>query len=501
MNIVKWNVVKELSASSRFDRAGVLEPVRAALRRWLSIDLITQLALGAAFATLAGMVVFGSWVAERMERGVVEHAAVNAALHLDSFVEPHLQSLHNGGELSEAARQALLGLSDKGRQGHVISAIRIWRPEGSVAFSSVPGDGAAAPAMMPEIQKALNGSVQTQFERSGSWWPWNGIERGAVLKLYAPMHHPPAMTVIAVAEVHQDASDLASSLAEARFETGAFLALLSLIMSGSMFTIVRKSGSLLAEHRRALSARVKELSAALDENNELQRRILDGNRRSAETNDRILRRISAELHDGPVQLIALALLRLEGVRSDEKPGTPDAAGNDNDDVQAIESALRDALKEIRGMSSGLSLPKLEGASVRQAVEYAVMNHESRSRTRVKLHIGEELPKVASPVFLTCLYRFVQEALNNAFRHAGGKDQSVKVLAEGGFLIVEVADGGPGFISDAVPPAGDGTKGLGLIGLKDRISALGGELDIASNAGAGTRLKARFSLGNTDGIAL
>ena len=115
--------------------------------------------------------------------------------------------------------------------------------------------------------------------------------------------------------------------------------------------------------------------------------------------------------------------------------------------------------------------------------------------------GKDLPKAASPVFLTCLYRFVQEALNNAFRHAGGKDQSVKVLTEGGFLIVEVADGGPGFISDAVPPAGDGTKGLGLIGLKDRISALGGELDIASNAGAGTRLKARFSLGNTDGIAL
>lgn len=491
--------MSEQTVSSRLAEAGWWEPWRALLRRLLAIDLITQMALAAAFATLAGMSIFGSWVADRMERGVVEHAAVNAVLHLDSFVEPHLQALHATRDLPDDSQRALRSLGANGADGHAIKAIRIWRRDASLAFSSVKGDTEAGspPVRSAALDKALQGSVQTKFERTGSWWPWSKAERGAVLKLYAPMHHPPTMEEIAVAEVHQDASVLARSLAEARFETGAFLALLSLIMSGSMFAIVRKSGHLLAEHRRALSARVKELSSLLVENTELQRRILDGNRRSAETNDRILRRISAELHDGPVQLIALALLRLEGVRGDEKP----AAAEADDDVQAVESALRDALKEIRGMSSGLSLPKLEGASVRQAVEYAVMNHESRSRTRVKLHATDDLPKTASPVFLTCLYRFVQEALNNAFRHAGGKDQSVKIMSEGGFLIVEVADGGPGFDSETLQPAADGTKGLGLIGLKDRISALGGELDIASSAGTGTRLKARFSLGATDGIAL
>jgi signal transduction histidine kinase len=189
-----------------------------------------------------------------------------------------------------------------------------------------------------------------------------------------------------------------------------------------------------------------------------------------------------------VQLIALALLRLEGLRPNGHIVPGDTSGVD--DVGAIEAALRDALKDIRGMSSGLSLPKMEGSTLTQVLEYAVRNHERRSRTRVTLALAPNLPRSVSPQLLACLYRFTQEGLNNATKHAGGKDQAVRAYFDGQQLVVEVRDGGPGLAAPQAMPDHD-NKGLGLTGLIDRIESLHGKLDIDSPAGSGTTLKARF----------
>ncbi|MEQ1719117.1 MAG: histidine kinase [Hyphomicrobium sp.] len=462
---------------------------------WSALDIVTKFSLVAVLAIMSGMGVFGWWVAQRIERGIIEHAAVNAALHLDSFVEPHLQDLYRGTVLPEEAKQALNALVSSSAKGHALTSVTIWNSNGRAVYSTDTSLDLAALETPAEVLRALGGSVENRFEHAG--WvageaaqggPQGGTP-GAVLRLFAPMHYTPTLEPIGVAEVHERAGRLAEVVTSARFETAGLLALLSLAMAGSMFGIVRKAGRTIAEQKSALTSRVGDLSSLLVENTDLQRRILDANLRSTETNDRILKRISAELHDGPVQLVALALLRLEGVRNVQ--GDAQAPDRVDDDVEAIESALRDALKEIRGLSSGLSLPKLEGASVRQAIEYAVMNHECRSRTRVKLALGEGLPKSAAPLFLTSLYRFIQEGLNNAVRHAGGKDQAVTARFENGDFVLEVSDGGPG-MAGAVKPVMSDTKGLGLIGLADRIEALGGQFEIDTSEGAGLCLRARFA---------
>lgn len=445
---------------------------------------VTDFALVAALVALAGMAIMSWWVSQRIEQGVVDNAVANITLHLDSFVEPHLQALNDGDSLPAESAAALSGLLSSGTDGHTVTEITIWDRSGRPVFSTNAGKMATTEEAPLAVRHALAGSVGSRYQRPEGWW---GGEEKAQLSIYAPMHHTPTMKLIAAAEVHQSAGRLASALARTRLQTGLLLGLLSLAIAASMFGIVRKSSRTIAKQRSDLAQRVAQLSGLLTENTELQRRILEANRRSTGINDRMLKRVSAELHDGPVQLIALALLRLEGVRSDET-----TAQDTESDVDAIESALRDALKEIRGLSSGLSLPKLENASVRQAVEYAVMNHESRSRTRVKLDIGEGLSGKASPVFLTCVYRFVQEALNNAVRHAMGKDQAVHAFTKAGDIVIEVRDGGPGIDTSALDPAAREGKGLGLIGLADRIEALGGILEIAGNAGRGACLRAVFA---------
>ena len=89
----------------------------------------------------------------------------------------------------------------------------------------------------------------------------------------------------------------------------------------------------------------------------------------------------------------------------------------------------------------------------------------------------------------CLYRFVQEGLNNAFRHAGGRGQTLRAEIVDGLLEVEVSDKGLGY---AVTPQLWSNSGLGLVGLKDRVSSLGGTLELRALPEGGRALLARFS---------
>ena len=85
-----------------------------------------------------------------------------------------------------------------------------------------------------------------------------------------------------------------------------------------------------------------------------------------------------------------------------------------------------------------------------------------------------------------MFRFVQEGLNNAFRHAGGAGQSVAVTLENRTLRVVVADAGGGF------DVREGGEGLGLAGLRERVESLGGTFAVDSSP-SGTRLTMKLRL--------
>jgi signal transduction histidine kinase len=101
--------------------------------------------------------------------------------------------------------------------------------------------------------------------------------------------------------------------------------------------------------------------------------------------------------------------------------------------------------------------------------------------------------VSLPVKIT-IYRLIQEALNNAYRHAGGQGQQVTVRCSGELVTVDVADSGPGFA-----PADnlDTQEHLGLVGMRERVESLGGRFSVVSAPGAGTRVRAELAWGAQD----
>jgi signal transduction histidine kinase len=155
----------------------------------------------------------------------------------------------------------------------------------------------------------------------------------------------------------------------------------------------------------------------------------------------------------------------------------------------VQTAVRSALAELRSISAGLWLPALEPLSASEVAQRAVHDYEAKTGRSVSLSIAD-LPGSAPLPVKIALYRLLQEALMNGFRHAPAAGQSIHIWAEDGQLRAQVADGGPGFDPQAVV-ARNGH--LGLVGMRERVELLGGAFDVVSHPGQGTVVRARLPL--------
>ena len=133
-------------------------------------------------------------------------------------------------------------------------------------------------------------------------------------------------------------------------------------------------------------------------------------------------------------LLTFTLLKLNRLapiveRSGEKKGL--------DDLKGLTEVLGQTLREVREISTGLSLPELNSASIHDAIHLAVRRHQEFTGTKVSVTC-ENLPVSATLGQKTCAYRVVQEGLANTFRHA--QNMSPSVFARGGAEIVWVGGG-------------------------------------------------------------
>ena len=209
-----------------------------------------------------------------------------------------------------------------------------------------------------------------------------------------------------------------------------------------------------------------------------------------EYSDQVMKRVGADLHDGPAQLIGLSLLRLDAghayaeMRSGQPAEPPEIEGGELD---ATRQALRDALSEIRNLAHGLVLPEIEKLSLQEAIKLAVLKHEQRTGTTVELKVSQLAGGVPSWL-KRFVYRFAQEGLMNAYRHAGGVGQCLEVVQGGSALEVKVSDQGPGYVAKI---QNEGRTSLGLAGLRERAGAIGAVIDIQSAPGVGTCMRTRI----------
>src|SRR5690606_11971659 len=136
-------------------------------------------------------------------------------------------------------------------------------------------------------------------------------------------------------------------------------------------------------------------------------------------NERLLAQVGSDIHDGPLQLLTLVILRL--TRAAGMMAGKD--GSESAELQATIQLATETMEELRNISTGLVLPELAPLSPEQSIELAITRHEEGTGTTVRRKIGS-LPANTSMAIKICAYRVVQEALNNAFRHGGNAEPLV-----------------------------------------------------------------------------
>jgi signal transduction histidine kinase len=455
------------------------------------LTLTERFTLVSLVVLVVGMVGIGAWVSNEIEAGVVNRTGATNALFVNSFVAPHLQSLSEGGSLSREEKWELSQLLRDTSFGQQIVAFKVWDLTGLVLYSTDEVTTGQRFELDDELQRAAHGYVSSELSNLDE--PENAPQRAISPRLqetYSPVRLSGTNQIIAVAEFYQRVEGLEREMAVARQRSWLVVGGAMLLIYVLLVYFVSTVDRTIRRQQYALNDQVNRLTELLAQNRELDERVRRAAARTTAINERFLRRISAELHDGPIQELALALLRMDDVlASAEQCASPDCGLHHTDHLAVVKRSLEHSLKETRALAAGMGVPELDPLSPADILRRVVRAHEQKTSSKVTLNAGRLPDKAVLPVKIT-LYRLVQEALRNAYQHAGGIGQQVNVRAEAGWLEIEIADGGPGF--DSSLRNGD-TEHLGLIGMRERVESLGGRFRIESQPGNGTRVIAWLPL--------
>lgn len=431
---------------------------------------------------LVAAVAVGFFVSDRIEEAVVRNTANATALYMESFIAPLTQDLAAREDLSEGSRAEIGRLLAETALGKRVVSFKIWRPGGLVVDASNLAIVGQRFAPTENLKRAWSGEVRADFNDTADAEDAGEHALGLpLLEIYSPIREIGSGKVIAVAEFYEIATQLQQDLARARALGWATVGGVMALIAASLFAIVRRGSATIDRQLAALS----DLSAR---NVALRLRVQGAAARFSAMNDQTLRRIGADLHDGPAQLMGFAALRLDALRADI------ATEKGQAEWQAIRDAVKDAIHEIRTISRGLSLPDIEHRSLAEIVQAVAEAHAARTGSPVVVHATAGPPREVPAAVKICCLRFVQEGLTNAWRHAAGKGLEVRLDIVGDRLALAVLDRGPGVGKLPVEPTPDET-GLGLGGMIDRVESLGGHLELRNRADApGAELHMTLDLG-------
>lgn len=191
------------------------------------------------------------------------------------------------------------------------------------------------------------------------------------------------------------------------------------------------------------------------------------------------RRLSREIHDGPAQMLANVLIRSDIVDKTIRQRGIDAGMKE---IKDMKENVRNALFEVRRIIYDLRPMALDDLGLIPTLRRYLTTVEEYHNTKIDFHIRGKETRY-SEKFETAVFRLIQEAVQNAVKHSGASLIKVYLEATGERLNILVEDNGIGFNKEEKKD-----KSFGLLGMRERIQMLEGDLDINSEIGKGTKIK-------------
>jgi signal transduction histidine kinase len=195
--------------------------------------------------------------------------------------------------------------------------------------------------------------------------------------------------------------------------------------------------------------------------------------------DQTRRRIERDLHDGIQQRLVALALKLRLAEANVPPGIPEL----RQEISALDVGLLEAVEELRELSRGIHPAILSKGGLGPALK--ALSRRSAVPMALDVRVDHRLPETVE----AAAYYVAAEALTNVAKHADASVVELSAAIADGHLTLVIRDDGAG--------GADPSRGTGLIGLTDRVEAVGGTLTVASQRGQGTTLRAELPVGGQD----
>ncbi|WP_158665263.1 sensor histidine kinase [Ensifer adhaerens] len=432
------------------------------------LRLETQFILIASLVVLALMVTLAILTTNRLERAVLNTAGSLGAASLETLVAPLISSEDiERGELAPAIERQLGDLVAASALGQHVHELKIWRPDGSILYSS-SGLSVTEKVVFDELKRALSGEIVVGRTEIQKHKYANGAQRDTSIEIYAPLIRDAGGRVILVGEFYERPDVLLQELSDAWLSTVRCVLLITVPMLALLFLIVRRGSRLIDQQHDAIRRSLTRAVELSNQNCRLRSAADNARLEAGKLNEMILNQIGSDLHDGPVQLLTLVKLRLSDLAGAD--GGQSQGRQDSGKLVAIVSAV---LEDLRSISSDLVLPELDDMPLTEAIQLAVSRHVDLTGRDVEV-VGTIASSRIDAHLNICVYRFIQEALMNAERHAPGNRQRVQLATRRSFLFVRVSDVG----HTAAEQARGGSAGrssIGTVAQKRRVRAFGGRM--------------------------
>ncbi len=206
-------------------------------------------------------------------------------------------------------------------------------------------------------------------------------------------------------------------------------------------------------------------------------------RRIIDLQDRERRLVAYDIHDGFVQDVVGAQLLFEGFRFK----LADAGVDVEEELDMLRKTLQKAINEGRRLISELRPMVIDEMGIVEAIRYLIDEEESLGRLEIDFQHDIKFDRLESTLE-GIAFRIIQESLSNIVRHSGAKNAAISLMQHDRKFVMEVVDHGKGFNVADVPKSR-----FGLEGIRERSRLYGGEAEISSTPGKGTRVRVELPI--------
>lgn len=454
------------------------------------VSFSRQFLLVSSALLVLGMAIIGSWISMEIERSAVNRAAAIAAVYVESILAAQLHDA-SPDELDRIEmHDALDRIFNIGPLRRKVVRFKLWDTGGVIRYSNdhaqigknYPVTGLLAAAFAGSVQAHMTNLKEDEHLAERERWD-------RLLEVYVPVRGGTQGRVVAVAEFYHATENIEREIQGAQQRSWILVVVATLGIFLLLFVQVRRANDTIRQQRNDLRDQLQQLRVAFDENEAMRARLGEAGAATTALNEQFLHRIAADLHDAPAQTLAFALMRFEELVETCDSGVRSGVVA-SPDLHAILAALRSSLDDLRNIAAGLGMPGIAGLSLADTVRRALRDFERQSGPGLKVEadVDASLQEAGLATKIT-VYRLLQESLANTRKHARGEKVRVRAWRADDQMHVEVTDAGAGFDPQEATQSGR----LGLAFMQERVRLLGGQFELESAPGRGTRIHATLPL--------